>query len=303
MSIFKQKEMGLIKRIIGKEKKLVQELARLSENSKNFDKMENSLVSSQIKTLKKHLIESSKNLRKKLEKIEVKTFSNNSLEIRDKKIQKDSPLNRMVKKKPILKPKKYNFDLSAEIESLEKLHKVKKESKKIKKRKPNFYIAFSNKFFAGISLKLLKKGNFRTLSKDLSRAKLRILPKSYVSIILFTTLLSFLFSVVITLFLLFFNISLISPFLTPVQGNLLIRFAKIFWILFVIPIGTYFFVYFYPLMERKSLGAIIDQELPFATINMSAISGSQIEPSKIFEIIIRTNEYPNIQKEFTALLN
>jgi len=62
-------------------------------------------------------------------------------------------------------------------------------------------------------------------------------------------------------------------------------------------------MYFYPSFERKSLEGKIDQELPFATIHMAAISGSMIEPTKIFSIISSTEEYPNLEKEFNKLLN
>ena len=36
---------------------------------------------------------------------------------------------------------------------------------------------------------------------------------------------------------------------------------------------------------------------------MSAISGSMIDPSKIFHIVILTKEYPYLEKEFTKLIN
>ena len=36
---------------------------------------------------------------------------------------------------------------------------------------------------------------------------------------------------------------------------------------------------------------------------MAAISGSMIEPSKIFSIIISTEEYPYLTREFTKLIN
>jgi len=81
------------------------------------------------------------------------------------------------------------------------------------------------------------------------------------------------------------------------------RFLKTFWIIFVVPAGTLLFLYFYPSFERKSLEGKIDQELPFATIHMAAISGSMIEPTKIFSIISSTDEYPNLEKEFNKLLN
>jgi flagellar protein FlaJ len=36
---------------------------------------------------------------------------------------------------------------------------------------------------------------------------------------------------------------------------------------------------------------------------MAAISGSMVNPSRIFEILILTNEYPALKKEFTKMLN
>ena len=62
-------------------------------------------------------------------------------------------------------------------------------------------------------------------------------------------------------------------------------------------------MYIYPSLERKSSEHKIDQELPFAAIHMAAISGSMIEPSRIFKILITTEEYGAIRKEFTKLIN
>lgn len=62
-------------------------------------------------------------------------------------------------------------------------------------------------------------------------------------------------------------------------------------------------MYSYPFLEKKSAEVKINQELPFATINMAAISGSMIDPTKIFSIIISTGEYPSLEKEFTQLMN
>ncbi|MBU3923803.1 MAG: type II secretion system F family protein, partial [Nanoarchaeota archaeon] len=43
-------------------------------------------------------------------------------------------------------------------------------------------------------------------------------------------------------------------------------------------------------------------ELPFVTIHMAAISGSDIEPTKIFKIILRSEEYPNVAKEIKKVI-
>jgi len=56
-------------------------------------------------------------------------------------------------------------------------------------------------------------------------------------------------------------------------------------------------------MEKRSIEGKINQELPFATIHMAAISGSMIEPTKMFNIISSTGEYPFLEKEFNKLLN
>ena len=62
-------------------------------------------------------------------------------------------------------------------------------------------------------------------------------------------------------------------------------------------------MYLYPSLEKSSAELRINEELPFATIHMSAISGSMIDPSKIFNIIISTKEYPYLEKEFKKLIN
>jgi len=135
------------------------------------------------------------------------------------------------------------------------------------------------------------------------RANLQFVLSNYVSVILFTTLLSVFVGGAIFLFFLFFNFGAKLPIITLASENLLIRFLKVFWILFAVPITTFFIIFFYPSLEKKSIENKINHELPFAVIHMSSISSSMIEPSKIFGIIILTGEYPYIEKEFTKIIN
>ncbi|MDH3324950.1 MAG: type II secretion system F family protein, partial [Candidatus Peregrinibacteria bacterium] len=60
--------------------------------------------------------------------------------------------------------------------------------------------------------------------------------------------------------------------------------------------------YLYPSSEANSVQKKISQELPFATIHMAAIAGSNIEPTKIFKIITKSSEYPNIGKEIRKII-
>ena len=78
------------------------------------------------------------------------------------------------------------------------------------------------------------------------------------------------------------------------------------WTFFFLPFGfvglAMLSFYFYTVSESISIKKKVLQELPFATIYMSAISGSDIEPTKIFKIIARSNEYPNIGKEIKKVI-
>jgi len=167
--------------------------------------------------------------------------------------------------------------------------------------KPNFYAKISNRFFRNISTKLLMKGYLESLNKDLRKMNSPFVVGTYASMILFTMLLATIFSVFLILFLLFYKITLDG--LVPVEESFFLRFYRIFWIILAVPIGTGLLMYIYPKSEGKNIGAKIDQELPFIAIHMSAIATSGIEPTTIFEIIIKSEEYKNTRLEFRKLLN
>ena len=101
----------------------------------------------------------------------------------------------------------------------------------------------------------------------------------------------------------FFNFSPTPPIVSSYAGSFLMRFLQIFWILLAVPVATFVFGYYYPSMEKKSIKTKIDFEIPFVTMHMAAVSSSMIEPSKIFQVIISTGEYPNIPREFRKIIN
>ncbi len=188
-------------------------------------------------------------------------------------------------------------------ETLKRLKRGKEKVVKAKEKKASKYIGLSNKLFSNFAMTLLKKDLFKNLPKDLVRSNLEYLPKSYISVIILTTLLSIFISFIIFIFLLFFNIGVKLPIVTLSEDDILFRLLKTAWILLVIPIGTFLFMYSYPSLESDSVRRKIDQELPFVTIHMSAISGSLIDPTKIFSIIVSTKEYPYTEREFIKLMN
>jgi len=165
------------------------------------------------------------------------------------------------------------------------------------------YLKIANRFFLPQASRLVRKGNFKSLSIGIRRANIEILFEGYVAMMLFTTFLSVVFSILLGVFLMFFEVSFIYPYFSIYEGSYLSRLGAVIFIPLILPIVTFLSIYLYPSTEKKSIGKKIEQELPFAVIHMSAISGSGIEPSEIFKIIGMNKDYPALRKEFRKVLN
>jgi Flp pilus assembly protein TadB len=288
-----------LKKAISDEKKTVEEMASILHEIPGEDP---SLIS-QINALKQRLKEENDKIPEMMDKFNLMR----SLHKDDiaEKIKKHKKMPR----KSWFQKMKEEMELGREfrISRMEKgvikrLEKKKKEAEKKEKKKPSGYAGFSSRLFSEFSRPLVSSKTFEQMVKDLLKTNLGIIPSAYISIIFFSVTISVLIAVALFAFLLFFNISTTPPFIIPVS-NILSRFLTIFWILFAIPVVTFISLYVYPSIEKKSLEAGIDQELPFATINMSAIAGSKIEPTNIFNIILSTGEYPRLKTQFTKLMN
>jgi len=237
-------------------------------------------------------------------KIEKGNQQESSKEFSYKKIEilKGAPVT--IRKKDA---RKFMKQLNIAEENIKRLKKKKRKityevgSEGLKKSKG--FMRLSNKFFLNTSQKLIEKGYFKSLFMELNRSNMEVLSQTYVSIMLFSSLLAFIFSIILFGFLMAFDLSINFPFIKFYEGNILSRILTIFWIPIVLPIATFIFLYFYPSSERKTLTKKIDNELPFAVIHMSAISGSGIEPTQIFKIIGLSNEYPNLRREIRKVLN
>lgn len=315
--IMKKNSLMDLKKNVSKEAKVIQEISSLFNSMERAgDSGERNMIRDQANTLSKVLKKTNEDVEKSIKRVFVPK----------KLIQSQTPTPKMIKlavmpkisaptlKPAVLYPKKPSIapitskPISTKITEMEKwtLKRLKKKEKKVvkkKERKASKYIRLANRVFSGTSKSLLEKGYFKNMKRNLIQANMQYLTKSYVSLIFFNTLVSFFISLVIVGFLLFFNIGIRFPFITFMRQDIITRFLSLFWLFIIIPIGTYFFSFFYPLLEKKTIEAKINQELPFATIHMASISESMVEPSNIFKIIISTEEYPTLEKEFTKLLN
>ncbi|MFA5993139.1 MAG: type II secretion system F family protein [Candidatus Pacearchaeota archaeon] len=169
-------------------------------------------------------------------------------------------------------------------------------------KKPNGYVTAANKIFSESSKKYIEGGYFNWLKISLKRGGFQILPSSYVSVIFLTTFLAFFIGIILTIILVFFQISITPPFIALSQ-EITQRLIKFGGLVLGIPILTFLALYIYPSTEKSSIEKDIDYELPFATIQMSAIASADIEPSNIFRIIALNKEYPSIRQEAKKVMN
>ena len=197
---------------------------------------------------------------------------------------------------------------------LNNLNKSKLSVNKLKKKygktkeigvigKPSAYATISNRIFRKISINLVNKGYFKLLNKNLRKVNSRFVVSTYVSMMLFTGMITAISSLFLYLFILFFNISPLFPFISFATDPILGRALRFSWIVVLLPVLSLLGMYFFPYSEAKNLGGKIDRELPFVTIHMSAIASSGVEPVKMFEIILRGKDYKYVTVEFKKLLN
>lgn len=157
----------------------------------------------------------------------------------------------------------------------------------------NVYAKIANRFFSGMTSRLIAKGYFRNINIELKKANIPIIANTYVSMMLLSTTLAFFLCLAALIILLVFYIG----------TGAALSIIKFSWLVLLIPLLTFFAAYFYPSSEKKAAEKRIDEELPFVAIHMSSIAGSGLEPTNIFKIISQSRENPYTSKEIRKLLN
>ena len=307
----KDKRFEKLKSVIAKEKNEIGEIEKISDsidlkdNNKDFYEKQFKLLNDKLKKTHSELKDALSEIlfSKPLEIKKEPLPDSDKPQLPKKEVEEDRA--KLSSKGGKMYSLKDVSPIGLEKETIKQIReKEKKKKKEIKKGSDKSeYSKISSEIFSKTSRKLLGQKSFKSMENQLIKANLNYTPVGYVSMIIMTTFLSAIIAGFIFLFFLFFNLEATLPIITRTADPLNIRFFKIFWILFVIPIVTFIFMFIYPSLERRSAESAINSELPFATIHMSAISGSMVNPIKIFEIITSTGEYPALQKEFTKMIN
>ncbi len=130
---------------------------------------------------------------------------------------------------------------------------------------------------------------FENISGDLKKSNLPLSLVEYVYITVFITLFSFVIEFPLIAFILsFFTTTLLAFFLS-------------FTVSIFITLIVFFAFYSYPTLLSEKRKKNIDASLPFATIYMATISGSQAPPSTMFKVLSQFEEYGETTKEMRQI--
>jgi len=154
----------------------------------------------------------------------------------------------------------------------------------------SFYKRLAMVFFGGITEKYID--SFKTLEPHIKNANMKILLKTWVSLILFTTVLLFIITFTVTFVLLTFFIEV---------EFYIYLFTIIFFPVFVSSV-TFIIFYLYPIQKEKSRKNNIENNLPFAITHMAAIASSGIPTEFIFELLMGFKEYGEIAEESRLII-
>lgn len=150
----------------------------------------------------------------------------------------------------------------------------------------------SNRFFEKTTVSLTKNYPevFAGLIKSLRASGIKILSKTYISMMLFSSLLAFI------------GISLITAVFFK-HDILLLQILRGLLIGALGAVVTAVIFYFYPDSVASTRERAIKRDLPFAIINMAGVAGSGGKPISIFKTLLTSNEYPGLKDEIKKIVN
>ena len=133
---------------------------------------------------------------------------------------------------------------------------------------------------------------FKYEHNALKSAGIKILSKTYDSIVIFSSILTFL---VVLLGVLLFSLVLNAGVVPSLVRG--VSFA------FLACIVMFTFLYYYPSVVVGSRNRAIKNDLPFVIIHMAAVAGSGAQPISMFNLVLSTGEYKGLEGEIKKIVN
>jgi flagellar protein FlaJ len=196
--------------------------------------------------------------------------------------------------------KKYLKEIGASEQTLKRILHPQKEKKgqldevAYTLYRQSQYGKLSNLFFGNITSRMVNNHPkvFTDLSKAIRSSGLRILSKTYLSMMLLTSMLVGGVSLAITVFIALF---IQMPILFVALSSVFIGGATA-----IIAAGIFLV---YPSLVANSRNRMIKDDLPFVIIHMAAVAGSGAKPLSMFKLIANSGEYQGLEGEIKKILN
>lgn len=151
------------------------------------------------------------------------------------------------------------------------------------------YVNMSYRFFGDISRSI--RPYFIDIKDDMQKANINYTLEEYLSMALFTTIITFILE---TAFISFILGLFVEPLLAVAAG-------------FVLSIGIsgllFFIFYAYPVTLSKHREAKIKKVLPFAVSYLATMSSSRVSPIHLFKTLATFKEYGEVAEEAKAISN
>jgi len=150
---------------------------------------------------------------------------------------------------------------------------------------------YANRLFENYSLKISRDYPqfYNSLSHNLRAGDIKVLSKTYISMMFLSSLIAFFASFLIGVVL----INQILPF----------RIVLGFLVAIMFSVGTFVLMYLYPSMVANSRKRRIKDDLPFVVLHMAAVAGSGAQPISMFNLILSSKEYKGVEGEIKKIVN
>ena len=152
------------------------------------------------------------------------------------------------------------------------------------------YITLATKFFGNVFNE--RSGLVKLISLTLPKSGIGMSPRSYVSTIVFTSLLSYFITLFLTLFL----------SITFFHFNFFLNIFILVFFPLLSSLGIFLAGIFYPYERAASRKREIDMNLPFALSHMGSISTAGIHPTAIFKLLAEFKEYGALNEEIRKIV-
>lgn len=251
-----------------------------------WKKYYNDYIASLLDEIESNIENISSSIGMKIEKPEVKLVTEKQVKEFIRKLDKKTRL-------------RYIKQLKIDEEILEKFVARKRKKKKGEEIRVQYSLykshAFgilANRFFEKLTLYLTKTFPelFQPLFRSLRMSGVKVLSKTYVSMILLAMAIAF---IAVTLLVALFYQHSFFPF-QALRGFL-------FGLVGAMITGAIF--YFYPQSVASERDSKIKNEIPFVVVHMSAVAGSGAKPISMFKTLLSSGEYPNLRDEIKKIVN